>query len=142
VNDGMLAVHPSASAVRPRPPVDVRPGCRCLVVSDDPGLRRRIMAAAAACGWTCSDPGDAASLAAIGRGFQIVFIDLVRPPPGVAAADIAAAFAADRGTRVVACGASDRPDEEILARESGVSVYVPGVAPGPGLSTLVRALCR
>lgn len=138
----MLAVPISSRRLQASPPAAARPGSRCLVVSADPGLRRRIAAAARACGWACSDPADAASLAAAGGRFGVVFIDLVHPPPGVATDDLTAVFAAERDTRIVACGASNRPDEELRARESGASVYVPGVATGPGLSALVQAVCR
>lgn len=121
-----------------------RPRWRCLVISADGSIRRRIRAATAARGWECVAPVDAAGLAAAGVAFGLVFIDLVRPTAGVGAAltELVGAFAADRDTRVVVCGAADRPHEEIWARQEGVSVYLPGVAPGSEFTTLVGRLCR
>lgn len=131
---------------RARPVPRRRPPARrrCLVVSADGALRRRIDRAASAGGWECVAPPDAAGVAAAGVAFGIVFIDLVRPPAGVApeADGLIGAFAADRDLRVVACGAADRPDEEVRARAQGVSVYLPGAADGPGFAAFVRDLCR
>lgn len=117
---------------------------RCLVVSGDVPLRRRIDAAAAACGWMCIAPADAATLATAGIDHAVVFLDVVRPPRGAgsATAGLAATFAAGPDTRLVVCGAPDRPDEERWARQLGACVYLPGVAVGPGLTALVKALCR
>jgi hypothetical protein len=128
-----------------RPPVQPRLAARrCLVVTGDARLRGRIRAAALAAGSTCSDPGDAAALAAAGTSFDSVFIDAVRPPPGVAAAlaDVVGWFAADSAARVVVLGAADKPEEEIRMRQFGVCAYVPGAIVGPGLSALVRDVCR
>ncbi len=124
------------------PPAAFAPSRRCLVVSADPVLRRQVTAAAAAAGWSCSAPTAAAAFAAVEPGFHVVFIDLVRPPFGLVPTDLAAEFAADPDTQVVACGAADRPEEEIQLRMLGVDVYVPGVAPGSGLRSLVRSICR
>lgn len=117
---------------------------RCLVVSGDGPMRRRIRAVTTARGWECVVPVDAAGVAAAGVEFGLVFLDLVRPPEGVgeAMSRLVGAFAADRDMRVVVCGAADRPREEIWARQQGVTVYLPGVALGPEFSTLVRSLCR
>ncbi len=96
-----------------------------------------------ACGWACAAPADAATLAAAGDGFLVVFVDIVRPPGcTVAAARLAAAFAADDRASVVVCGAPDRPDEEVRVRQSGPCIYVPGAAVGSGLAALVSAVCR
>lgn len=131
---------------RPRPlPRPLRPArSRCLVISADAALCRRIRVATAANGWECVAPVDAADLAAAGVEFGLVFIDLVQPTDGVDGAidELVGAFAADRDTRVVVCGSADRPHEEIWARREGVSVYLPGVSSGPGFMALVGSLCR
>lgn len=96
-----------------------------------------------ASGWACAAPTDAATLATAGSGFDAVFVDLVRPPGcTVAAARLAAAFAADDRASVVVCGAPDRPDEEVNVRQAGPCIYLPGAAVGPGLAALVRTVCR
>lgn len=132
--------HLVARPVRRRP----RPRTRCLVVSGDGPLRRQVEGSAAARGWECAAPLDAASLAVAGFEFGVVFIDLVRPPLGVGgtARGLVGEYAADPDTRVVVCGAADRPEEELWARRQGVAVYLPGVMLGPGFSALVRSLCR
>ena len=132
----MALVHPSPRTGRAPRPLIRHPRSRCLVVSADGPLRRRIRGATSACGWQCVAPNDAAALAAAGVAFGLVFIDLVRPPAGVRAAvpRLVGAFADDHDTRVVVCGAVDRPHEEIWTRAEGVSVYLPGVVLGPEFS--------
>lgn len=139
----MVALVSPPRRSRPARSVAARRRRSCLVVSGDAILRRRLRAAAAARGWACVAPADAAAIARAGSGYGLVFLDLVHPPRGadVDAARLAAAFAADRGTTVVACGTPDRPDEELAARQWGASVYLPGIAAGSGLDGLVRALC-
>lgn len=139
-----LTSRPPRARARPLPR-PLRPGrSRCLVISADASLCRRIRVATAARGWECVAPVDAAGLAAAGVEFGLVFIDLVQPPEGVGAAvaELIGAFAADHDTRVVVCGSADRPHEEIWARQEGVSVYLPGVSSGPGFMALVGSLCR
>ncbi|MBU3748763.1 MAG: hypothetical protein FGM36_16050, partial [Burkholderiaceae bacterium] len=86
-------------------------------------------AAAIASGWECAAPGDAASLAAAGVEYGLIIVDLVRPPVGVGgeAAGLVREFAASPDSRVVVCGAADRPEEEFWARRQGIAVYLPGV---------------
>ena len=143
MNTGMDATLRFRDRPHRAPPVPRASARRCLVVTGDASLRHRIHAAALAAGHVCDSPIDAAALATAGTAFDVVFIDIVRPPPGVAAtvADVVGVFAADGATRVVVLGAADRPEDEIQMRQLGICVYLPGATAGPGLSAFARAMC-
>jgi DNA-binding NtrC family response regulator len=113
---------------------------KCLVVSGDEGLRRRLDTMAELGGWSaCETPVDAAELRSIVEGdFQLVIADIARPLGERVndTVEIAEEFASRPSTLVVVCGAGDSIDEELWARQLGAWVYLPGVSGGDALMSL------
>jgi DNA-binding NtrC family response regulator len=113
---------------------------KCLVVSGDEGLRRRLDTMAELGGWSaCETPVDAAELRSIVEGdFQLVIADIARPLGERVndTVEIAEEFASRPSTLVVVCGVGDSIDEELWARQLGAWVYLPGVSGGDALMSL------
>ncbi|MFN9368817.1 MAG: hypothetical protein ACK6CT_08620 [Planctomycetia bacterium] len=119
---------------------------KCLVVSGDPGLRKRLDAVSELSGWTgCEAPGDAAELsAAVDSDYQLVVVDIARPL-GERVSDsieVAEEFASRPGTLLVVCGAEESVEEELWARQLGAWVYLPGVSGGDALVSLLAEARR
>jgi DNA-binding NtrC family response regulator len=113
---------------------------KCLVVSGDEGLRRRLDTMADLAGWSaCESPADAADLrAAVDGDFHLVIADIARPLGERVndTVEIAEEFASRPGTLVVVCGSGESVDEELWARQLGAWVYLPGVSGGDALMSL------
>lgn len=119
---------------------------KCLVVSGDSALRKRLDAVSELSGWTgCEAPADAAELsAAVDSDFQLVLVDIARPL-GERVSDsveVAEEFASRPGTLLVVCGSEESVEEELWARQLGAWVYLPGVSGGDALVSLLAEARR
>jgi DNA-binding NtrC family response regulator len=105
---------------------------KCLVVSGDADLRRRLDTMADLAGWSaCEAPVDAAELRSlVDSDYHLVIADIARPLGERVndTVEIAEEFAGRPDTLVVVCGSGESVDEELWARQLGAWVYLPGVA--------------
>jgi len=113
---------------------------KCLAVSGDEGLRRRLDTMADLAGWSsCDAPVDAVDLRSVVEGdYQLVIVDIAHPV-GERVTDtveIAEEFAGRPGTLLVVCGSGENVDEELWARQLGAWVYLPGISGGDALMSL------
>lgn len=113
---------------------------KCLVVSGDDQLRRRLGVMADLAGWSaCDAPADSGELrAVIEHDYQLVITDVARPLGERVndTVELAEEFAGRSNTLVVVCGSGDSIDEELWARQLGAWVYLPGVSGGDALMSL------
>lgn len=119
---------------------------KCLVVSGDADLRKRLDAVSELSGWSgCETPADAAELSAVVESdFQLVIVDVARPLGDRVSdsVEVAEEFACRPGTLLVVCGAEDSVEEELWARQLGAWVYLPGVSGGDVLVSLLTEARR
>ena len=101
---------------------------KCLVVSGDEGLRRRLD--------TMADSTELRSL--VEGDYHLVITDIARPLGERVndTVEIAEEFASRPNTLVVVCGSGESVDEELWARQLGAWVYLPGVSGGDALMSL------
>lgn len=113
---------------------------KCLVVSGDCGLRKRLDAVSDLSGWSgCEAPAGATELsAAIDSDYQLVVVDVAHPLGERVSDSIEAAeeFASRPGTLLVVCGSEESVEEELWARQLGAWVYLPGATGGDALVSL------
>jgi DNA-binding NtrC family response regulator len=113
---------------------------KCLVVSGDADLRRRLDTMADLAGWSaCEAPVDAAELRSlVDSDYHLVIADIARPLGERVndTVEIAEEFAGRPDTLVVVCGSGESVDEELWARQLGAWVYLPGVSGGDALMSL------
>ena len=114
----------------------------CVVLTGDPALRRRFVAAAELVGWDASEsPVSAAAFDATARrDHRLVVVDLVSPPDHDRGAieSLTRQLASRPDTLVVVCGEAGNQAQEVWARSLGAFVFVPGVTAGDPLLTVFR----
>jgi DNA-binding NtrC family response regulator len=119
---------------------------KCLVVSGDEGLRRRLDTMAELGGWSaCEAPADSTELRSLVEGdYHLVIADIARPLGERVndTVEIAEEFAGRPNTLVVVCGSGESVDEELWARQLGAWVYLPGVSGGDALMSLFAEASR
>jgi len=119
---------------------------KCLVVSGDSVLRKRLDAVSELSGWSgCEAPADAAELAAVVESdFQLVVVDIARPLGDRVSdsVEVDEEFACRPGTLLVVCGAEESVEEELWARQLGAWVYLPGISGGDALVSLLTEARR
>ena len=141
-----------SSATPPRPPE--REQLSCLVLSTDRKARDRLRVACAGDPrLTCTAPASGTEVASIARagrrslrekGRELVFVDL----PSLygewlsGAVDIVESKAGRRDTLVVVCGHEDDAAEEIVVRQLGAGLYLPGVSLVDAVNHVMAALER
>lgn len=114
----------------------------CLVVTGDAALGRRLSAAAELVGWDFTEAprSTEALVEACDRDHRLVIVDLKTPPEG----DLDTFHAAVRelvsrpDTLLVVCGVADDRSQETWARSLGAFVFVPGIAAGDPLVSVLR----
>jgi len=113
---------------------------KCLVVSGDEGLRRRLDTMAELAGWSaCETPADGAELRSLVEGdFHLVITDIAHPLGDRVSdtVEITEEFTSRPNTLVVVCGSGESVDEELWARQLGAWVYLPGISGGDALMSL------
>lgn len=105
---------------------------QCLVVSASQSMRVLLSQSANVAGWdtvVCADHQN--GLAAYNKTrFQMALIDLTGPAPAPRGTrDLCQTLASQSNLLLAVCGNASDPQEEIWARQLGVWLYLPGVAP-------------
>lgn len=113
----------------------------CLVVSGDPLRQLMFGKAAERSGWKriiCDNTAAARQLVLGGR-VAVAVVDLPWQSHGgdSEGRDFVEWLVRDAGVLTVACGRSEFPEEEAWARQAGVWVYLPGVAPESDLDSVL-----
>jgi len=118
----------------------------CLIVTTARADRDRVrLALAGDSRYTCVAPASRAELAAASdHDHELVFVDLPTLFGGWLADGLAIvhARAGRRATLVAVCGHEDDCDEELVLRQLGVGLYLPGVRLGDAVNHVVEALER
>jgi hypothetical protein len=118
----------------------------CLVVSIDPLRQLMFGNAAERTGWkriVCDNLAAARQLVLGGR-VAVAVVDLPRPrqmdcnSECEKGRDFVEWLVREAGVLTVACGRSESPEEEAWARQIGVWVYLPGVAPESDLDSVLK----
>ncbi len=113
----------------------------CLVVSPDPLRQMMFGQAAARSGWkqvVCADHASALQHLASGT-VGLVLVDTVTPNPNTAADRrlLVELLSDQKELLTVVCGRTNDPQEEVWARQCGVWMYLPGVAPEADLDPVL-----
>jgi DNA-binding NtrC family response regulator len=109
----------------------------CLIASRSAERQEMMARAVVESGWEpvlCSDAQEV--FAHQSRGFaQLAIVDFESDSTGEFQ-ELLARLSATTGLLTVACGNEGRPQEEVLARQAGAWLYLPGVADAASLSGL------